>query len=323
MIASCDQVGIDATAGLRAANIDVASLDDPFSTVPTEAFVTLLQHVFVGPDITLATRLGLAVPPDAMGLYDHLVTTGSTWWDIFELSDRYRALVSRTTSFQLIRGSEPWLWVFDRAPSPAYRAITEQWSLAAMFARCRQRYPEIQIREVHMTLPDSGNADLFAKHWGVPVRLGMPRSGMRYAQDVADLPNPNSNPHLQATLRRILDREEVQRISATPFMRSLHSDLAGLFARGVSTVNAAAAELGCSRRSLQRRLTRDNISFRALLSTYRRETVFAMLRAGDRNVNEIAYSVGYSGETALNRAFHRWTGLSPTEWARLELDRRA
>ena len=48
----------------------------------------------------------------------------------------------------------------------------------------------------------------------------------------------------------------------------------------------------------------------------------AMLRAGEHNINEIAYRLRYSDETAFNRAFHRWTGLAPTEWARLELDRR-
>ena len=267
MIASCDQEGIDTTAVLHAANVDVASINDPFATVPAEAFVVFLQQVFTGPDIALPTRLGLAVPPDAMGLYDHLVATGGTWREIFELSERYRGLVSRTTSFRLSGGREPWMWVVDRAPNRVYQAITEQWALAAMYARCRQRYPAIRIQEVHLTLPDTGNTDLFAKHWGAPVRLGMPRSGMRYAQGVIDLPNPISNPHLQATLRRILDREEVQQTRATPIMKSLHDDLVDLFARGVSTVNGVAAELGYSRRSLQRHLSRANISFRALLDT--------------------------------------------------------
>ena len=331
IVASLDEGGFDTNRMLAAAGLQRSLLDEPFAIVPTPSFDALV-HIAAGDlDVAQPTRLGLSVPPHAMGLYDHLIYTGSTWREVFLLSQRYRGLISQTTSLSLVEGRSTWLWFASsasdggtqRAELVEYQAIAEQWSLASVFARCRYRFPSVAIEEVHFTTPDTGNSDLLARHWGVPVRLGMPRAGIRYAKNAPDTPNFQANPNLQATLRRILDREEVRLWHTAPIANSFRTDLLELFARGVSTINGAAAELGYSRRSLQRRLSQADISFRALLNTYRRETAFAMLHAGDRNVNEIAYSLGYSGETALNRAFHRWTGLSPTEWVRLELDRRA
>jgi two-component system response regulator YesN len=39
-----------------------------------------------------------------------------------------------------------------------------------------------------------------------------------------------------------------------------------------------------------------------------------LLRTSDLSVKEIAYELGYSRQHDLTRAFHKYTGTSPSEW---------
>ena len=67
-----------------------------------------------------------------------------------------------------------------------------------------------------------------------------------------------------------------------------------------------------SPRTLQRRLEEEGVVFKSLVDDTRLRFAQGYLRHGGHTLTEIAFLLGYSEVSALNRAFKRWTGVTPS-----------
>jgi AraC-like DNA-binding protein len=77
-----------------------------------------------------------------------------------------------------------------------------------------------------------------------------------------------------------------------------------------------ASRLGLSLRSMQRSLHACGTSYEELLREVRVELACRYLREGGRTMSEVAFALGYDNPSAFSRAFRRWTGVAPSEYAR-------
>ncbi|EIM30173.1 helix-turn-helix domain-containing protein [Microvirga lotononidis] len=77
-----------------------------------------------------------------------------------------------------------------------------------------------------------------------------------------------------------------------------------------------ASRYAVSRRTLSRHLTAEGTSFRQLSNEVRCEIACMLLANSDFPVSQIAGILNYAETSAFTRAFHRWTGQSPSAWRR-------
>ncbi|MFC3679593.1 helix-turn-helix transcriptional regulator [Bacterioplanoides pacificum] len=77
-----------------------------------------------------------------------------------------------------------------------------------------------------------------------------------------------------------------------------------------------ARQLNVSERTLFRRLQQYGFSFKQILMQTRTELAKKHLQAGQLTLAEIALLLGYSEQSAFNRAFKRETGLTPRQFQR-------
>jgi AraC-like DNA-binding protein len=82
-----------------------------------------------------------------------------------------------------------------------------------------------------------------------------------------------------------------------------------------------AADLGISTRTLERSLAREEFSLRAVKQQLQREAAEEMLSLGIR-AKEVAAKIGFVDVAAFSRAFHKWTGISPTQFKKRINDER-
>jgi AraC-like DNA-binding protein len=85
-------------------------------------------------------------------------------------------------------------------------------------------------------------------------------------------------------------------------------------ASGRPDIGLIARDMGMSERTLQRRITEEATSFRALLVEARRELGLQLLADPEMQVDDVTYMLGYQDTTSFYRAFKEWEGLSPGEW---------
>ena len=83
---------------------------------------------------------------------------------------------------------------------------------------------------------------------------------------------------------------------------------------GIPTLEAIAANLNTSSRSLQRKLQEEGVTYQQLSDSTRKSLALHYLGSGQYPVKEVSYILGYNELSAFNRAFRRWTGTTPVSY---------
>jgi AraC-like DNA-binding protein len=128
--------------------------------------------------------------------------------------------------------------------------------------------------------------------------------------------NGDANPSLEAALRTVADRIEINGAGMEPLEFLIRDRIARRIESGLPTIEGVARELGFSPRSLQRRLAAEQLTFFAILDSYRRDRAIQAIRGGETRIEEMANALGYAQQSSFTRAFKRWTGISPREMLR-------
>lgn len=312
-LAGFKALGLD-TAVLRSSiGLSPKVLTDPFAAVPNDLFAKLWLAAYQqNADPMLPTQAGFAVPFSEFGLLDHLVQTAVTIGEGFHILNLYLWLVSINLSLRFTHSDGDWVWVENHPPETS-RFISEQWTLAILCQRFRAQMAGFEITAVHLTQA-AGDADRFSAQWNVPVRLGQPSTGFKLAEGVWNRANEVADPQLNQTLRTVAEQVVIKQVEEAPLVYAIRTRLPQALAEGSFSAEDIAAELGLSKRTLQRRLSAERMTFQELLDVYRQEQAMLMLQKGERDMGQIAYSLGYNEQSSFNRAFRRWTGQSPSAW---------
>ena len=99
-----------------------------------------------------------------------------------------------------------------------------------------------------------------------------------------------------------------------PFLRDTRIAIRRALPGGNLTIGTLAEELDISRRTLQRRLSALDSSFKKILQDVREEQSRRYLDDPRLAVTEIALLLGYSDQASFSNAFKSWCGCAPTEY---------
>jgi AraC-like DNA-binding protein len=91
---------------------------------------------------------------------------------------------------------------------------------------------------------------------------------------------------------------------------------------GDVTVHSAAATLGVTSRTLQRRLAEAPTRFATEYARAQVTRAQRLMRETDRKLSDLALEVGCATPSAFSEVFRRVTGISPSEWRRGRIDDR-
>lgn len=77
------------------------------------------------------------------------------------------------------------------------------------------------------------------------------------------------------------------------------------------TIEMVAGHLNISKRTLQRKLSEENFTFKIIIDELRKDFALSYLKQADLTIAEIAYLLSYSDASSFTRSFKRWLGKSP------------
>lgn len=123
-------------------------------------------------------------------------------------------------------------------------------------------------------------------------------------------------PTANANYRRVvLDYLQAQRLKrGNSVARRVRQLVGQLLPTGRMSLASVAEVLGTTPRTLQRRLGSEGAAFRQLVDEERRARVADYLADTDAPLARIAGMLGYSDQSAFNKAFLRWYGVPPGQW---------
>ncbi|ANE45171.1 AraC family transcriptional regulator [Paenibacillus swuensis] len=159
-----------------------------------------------------------------------------------------------------------------------------------------------------------GDVQLLEAYFGCPIRSGAQSNRLSLHRRDLDLAFISYNEELLQMLTPVLD----QSLDEHKRNQSIAETVKWIMIRSLPgrqpDIKTVAKELNMSGRTLQRRLTDDQTSFKLLLTQARHEQARAYLADPSLGIKEVAFLIGYEDQNSFYRAFRLWEGDTPSNW---------
>jgi AraC-like DNA-binding protein len=121
--------------------------------------------------------------------------------------------------------------------------------------------------------------------------------------------NPELAEHNETVLKRTLAQ-----LQPLTWERKVRAAIEAQLPDGEPSAERIAQALHLSLRSLQRHLADEGCRFDALLNECRENLALLHLRDPQCSLAEISHLLGFADTSSFNRAFKRWTGMTPGQF---------
>lgn len=320
MLHACARLGLDTSQILQAAGLDRSTLEDPDARIPVRQADALWQKAYeLSGDPNLALHAIEVLPFGAYRVIDFLASSAPTiGMALAKVSDYFPLIRNGEVGLPYVVSETQCTVAVEAPSSPA--AITRpyaEYTLAAVFLRTRiatnQRYPLIRVDFSH---PRPADISEHERIFECPVEFGAATCQLVVAREVWETPRVGSDPGLFSVLdahaRMLLEQLPNPAEIVTQVRQALESELRG----GNPQLASIAGRLAMTPRTLQRRLREHGLVFNDVLDAMRFRAARTYLAQPDVAGAEVAYLLGFAEPSSFNRAFKRWSGLTPTEYRR-------
>lgn len=318
MVRTASARGAEVEDLLRDAGLTREALEDPDARLPAPTVMAIwnsLRERTGDPALQLAAPATL--PFGAYRIIDYLVAASTTVGDGVCRFAQFFGLIADSLVLEITEGPDDRsvkLTTVDGGPVPP---VYVDYVFAALVSRIRMRIrPSLDVRRVELRLPEPRVTAPYREVFRAPIRFGARDDRLSFSCEEWGAPTYSGDAALVALL------EEHARILAqrTPratagFAEEVRRAIAGTLSKGASAQQVARA-LNLSVRSLQRRLDASDTTFRDLAEDVRVQLAEGYLANPGVSISEVAVLLGFSEQSAFNRAFRRWTGESPGRWRR-------
>jgi AraC-like DNA-binding protein len=154
--------------------------------------------------------------------------------------------------------------------------------------------------------------DLHRSVFACDVVFGGSAGALRFAAGWLDRPLASADPALFELVRPHVERLVAQRMSQESVADAARRCLLESLEREPPTVDLVARRLCVSKRTLQRKLWQDGLTFKELYDDVRRTAAERYIASGRMTISEAARRLGFSDVSTFSRAFRRWTGDPPS-----------
>ena len=304
-----------------AAGVDPQCIADPEGRLPVRRFVALLEEAArLSGDDNIGLRLGCGHGLDSFGpLAEAIVNAPDVASAVTNVS-RYFFMHQEGAQLELgIEGRNAVVAYSIRDAGVLDYRQDAELSIAKMlnFTRALIGNRAWNPAAVYFEHPEPRNSAEHRRFFGAPVYFSQPRNAMVAPRELLAMKVNGAD---FGRLARVRDLAEASCPAATPcddlLARVRQHILRGLRAGSVS-IEAVAATLDLSERTLQRRLGECGATFNELVEGMRFELSQRYLRQDHLSLTEIGYLLGYSELSAFSRAFRRWAGVSPIEFRKV------
>jgi len=288
---------------------------DPAHMIEDSAYYDFLERVAaVDTDpTTIPLRAGAAMECDDYGAFGLAWKSATTLRGSYDRAERYALVLTTVSAYEI----EP---TFNGAFFHLHREgerrlglrLSNEASLASVASISRQvASVPFRLIEVHIkhAAPDSTRAH--EAYFGCPVHFESDREGLLVSRQTLDAPNRLGDATIAAFFDTHLDEELGHLDHAVSLERQVRDLVTTSLSEGVPLLSDVAGRLAMSGRTLQRRLADRESSFQTLVDESRRRLAERLLRETDYSLIEVTFMTGFSEQSALTRAFKRWTGQTP------------
>jgi AraC-like DNA-binding protein len=277
-----------------------------------EALYSLAEREIERKDIGF--EFGKSITADRWGILGYIAFTSATLKDALSKQFKYQSLAGNLGTPISELNNECLLLKWIPAHQCNHHVVEEiitGW--AALANNLSQNKIKPSAVYFHHTFKGNiVNKNCYADYFGCPVYFDHDFNGIEIMQSLLDIPLITVDDIINQALCHQADNMLSNIIEQSP-IESINQFIINQLPLGVPEIDDAAKQLGLSVRTLQRKLSDNQLNFTSMIDKIRKELALSYLKNTNTKVIYIAQMLGFSEQSAFQRAFKRWTGQTPKQ----------
>jgi AraC-like DNA-binding protein len=320
VVKALEAYGLDAEAILAKCGIDRPLLNDPDHRVPIDQIGQLLQLVITETkDPAFGLKVGTFVGPTTFHALSMSMWLSSSLKDAFDRAILYGQLLSDAGRSGLEEKDDEYCyWTELISDGREFAEVIEFAAMdalyAAMISFCRAVYGE-DFTPVRVSLMRDEPKDVspYLDFFRCPVDFGQSKISLHFDKASLEKPLSSGHPELLKHSDHVIV-ESMNRFDKQDVVNRLRGKLLERLPSGKPTLRDIAFSLNTSLRSLQRKLSEQDLTYEQVLEDVRRDLAQKYIAQPHLSIGEISYLLGFGSQTNFSRAFKSWMGVTPREY---------
>lgn len=301
----------------RSNGFDIAALSDPRARLDSATHAKLVGCALeASGDPCFGLRFADYVHPTTFHALGVALLSSSTLRAFLRRWQRYYSFISTSGDVEFVESRlEPRLTfaASEQQRESAVARVLADGQMATVVKLIRFMYrPDYSPTRAELVWPPLPDRDsLYEKYLALDVTYGASTNALYFEPADLDVPLPAANAELARHNDQVV-LEFLAQLKRDDVATQARAKLIELLPSGDCSKAKVAHALNMSVRTLHNRLTQAGTSYQQLLDDTREGLAGQYMTQMNLSVSEVAYLLGFSDCSNFSRAFHRWTGLSPT-----------
>ncbi|MEH6625382.1 MAG: AraC family transcriptional regulator ligand-binding domain-containing protein [Motiliproteus sp.] len=301
---------------LSAVQLDDIEKDKPGARIPAAAFCRLLEELSQrSGNERIALRVGEATQPRMLGSIGFLMATAEDLQSSFQVLIDYLPLLCEGIHLQMDQLAEGTQLLVELENSKERK--TAEWFLACLLNWPRwlsgKQVPALSVQLIYPPPHDPGNYERF---FASEIEYNADHNRLLIPNSYLKLPCLDANEEMHRLHLEFADNL----LSASGREGALIAQVKSQIRHGLTDAQGGvrrekiAANLNLSLRTLQRKLGSLNTNFQDLYDQTRKELALQQIQKGGISFGELSFMLGFSNQSAFQKAFKRWLGVPPSQY---------
>lgn len=289
---------------------------DELQVIDAEEFLALHELLEIKLDPGFSVRVGQKMVIADYGVLGLSWRTCSKVCEIFERSERYFKLLSNTFDWQIKNDGDISHVLLNREAHRRGMELSTEASLSATVV-VLQAMSEKDIYPIQVSFKHK-EPEVITNHkeaFNCPMLFDQPEYSISYKTEDLNLRTAKADASINSyLLQQVDEKTKGIKIPGNQFVRDVEALIKDALPTGIPSIHYISDLTAMSNRTLTRRLSEGGITYRDLVKKTQEKIAKEMLRKNTVSIGEIAFLTGFSEQSAFNRAFKKWTSLTPSEF---------
>lgn len=306
---------------LAAANFDVCLLDDANERIRYQDFARLCERAkdqFNEP--FLGIKLGQNAKPPHLGSLGFSLMASSSGLEMMQQTARYTSL-SIDAAHTVFEKKGNRFIRYRRSNLPGGEALgqlQDELSHAVWVSLRRWLWNRQDLKLHWVSFRHEAPNDLteYENFFRCELRFGCVENALCFNAGSENKTAPLANAHMfnamndmcESLVQKLGNRHEPS------WLAQARQLIASSFKQGMPDIEDIAAQLDVDVDQFKQQLSEREMSFRAITDELRHSLAVGYIRDSKLSLVDIAFLLGFSEQSAFQRAFKRWTGLPPGKY---------
>lgn len=309
------EIGLDAGELFRGNGLDESVLEDPYTVVGRHQVLGFYQNLAEAGPPGIGLDVGLATTLNERGSHGHMLLAVDTMQNAIQLGQEFYELVYMHVGWATRLENQRFCHRFiEEYPLESARQFCMDRVLAIMQVGA-EYFTGGELRPLLVTLdqPAPSYAARYEELFQCPVKFSRDNVEIHYASEALGHKVSSHDEQvlqvMKSLSRTLLEKLHGRQDFVSEVRRAIHLK-PGKF----PNIEQVSDRLGCSPRTLRRRLQQEQENFQKILDEERQAVACDYLGNHKLSIQEVAERCGFSDAQNFSQAFRRWTGESPSEY---------